>query len=79
MPVITSSVGKITFVETKITFSVADISVLVAKTTFVMVEIIFKEDVITSSVADISYIVVEKLLKWLCTWSLLQWPRSRSQ
>ena len=39
----------------------ADISVLVAKITFVVVEIIFKEIVITSSVAKITYIVVEKL------------------
>ena len=36
----------------------ADISVLVAKITFVVVEIIFKEDVITFSVAKIIYIVV---------------------
>ena len=41
----------------------ADISVLVAKITFVVVEIIFKEDVITSSVAKITYIVVGITLK----------------
>ena len=41
----------------------ADISVLVAKITFVVVEINFKEDVITSSVANITYIVVEITFK----------------
>ena len=42
---------------TDITFKVADISLLVAKFTFVVAEIIFKEDVITSSVAKITYSV----------------------
>ena len=38
------SVAKVTFIVTKITFSLADISVLVAKITFVVVEIIVKEE-----------------------------------
>ena len=52
----------------------AGISRLVAKITFLVVDVIFKGNVITSSVAKITYVVVEITLKWL--WSLLKWPRS---
>ena len=45
---ITSSVVNITFVATKIILSVADISLLVTKTTFVLGEIFFKVAVITT-------------------------------
>ena len=38
------SEAKVTFIVTGITFSVADISVFVAKIAFVVVEIIVKED-----------------------------------
>ena len=40
---------------TEITFSGADIRLLVTKITFVADEIIFKEAVITSSVANITF------------------------
>ena len=43
--------------------SVADISLCVAKITFVVAEIIIREHVITSSVAIITYVVAKKTLK----------------
>ena len=43
--------------------SVADISLLVTKITFVVAKIFFKEDVITSYVPKITYIVAEIFLK----------------
>ena len=49
----------------------ADIIVLGAKITFVVVEIIFKEAVITSSVVKITYIVVEITFKVAVVTSLV--------
>ena len=43
--------------------SVADISLLVVKITFVVAELIIKEQVITSSVAKITYVVAEITFK----------------
>ena len=43
--------------------SVADISMFVAKITFVVAEIIIKEHVIASSVAKITYVVAETTFK----------------
>ena len=65
MAVITSSVDKITFVEAKITFTVAVITSLVAKITFIVAEITFKEVVITSSVVKITFVVAEITLVYL--------------
>ena len=47
MPVITSSVAKITFVVAEITFKVVVITSSVVKITFVVAEITFKVAVIT--------------------------------
>ena len=46
--------------------SVADISLLVTKITFVVAEILIMEDVITSHVAKITFIVGEVICKELC-------------
>ena len=63
---VSSSVDKIIFEVAQITFkgaSVADISLLVAKITFAMSEIIIKEDVITSQMINkLSVILTELLL-----------------
>ena len=50
--------------------SVADISLFVAKITFVVAEIITKEHVITSSVAEIIYVLAEIILKVVVTCSV---------
>ena len=63
MAVVTSSVVKITFVVTEITFKVVLITSSVVKINFVVAEIIFKMFVITSSVVKITY------EKWLYTGS----------
>ena len=57
-----------TFVVTHITFkvaSVAYISLLVIKITFVVAQKIIKEDVISSYVAKITFIVAESICKVL--------------
>ena len=62
----TSGSYKVTFVVAQITFkmaSVADISLLDRKITFVVAEIIIKEDVIICYVAKITFIVAEIICK----------------
>ena len=54
--------------------SVANISLFVAKITFVVAEIIIREHVITSSLAKLTYVVAKIILN--VVWSLFQWPKS---
>ena len=54
--------------------SVADISLFVAKITFVVAEIIIREHVITSPVDKITYVVAKITLKVVVV--TLQWPRA---
>ena len=52
----------------------ADISLFVAKITFVVAEIIIREHVITSPVDKITYVVAKITLKVVVV--TLQWPRA---
>ena len=61
-----SATTKVILATGKITFkvaSMAEISLLVTKISFVVAEIIIKEDVITSYVAKITFIVAEIICK----------------